>query len=66
MNIDGGNTLACLSRIDRDTSKELKIYPLPHTYVVKDLVPGMILQPLGRDLINNCRFNSILQTIQEH
>ena len=41
MNIDGGNTLACLSRIDRDTSKSLKIYPLPHTYVVKDLVPDL-------------------------
>ena len=41
MNIDGGNTLACLSRIDRDVSKDIKIYPLPHTYVVKDLVPGM-------------------------
>jgi succinate dehydrogenase (ubiquinone) iron-sulfur subunit len=40
MNIEGGNTLACLSRIDPDTSKPLKIYPLPHTYVVKDLVPG--------------------------
>lgn len=40
MNINGGNTLACLSRVDRDTSKALKIYPLPHTYVVKDLVPG--------------------------
>ncbi|KAJ3269803.1 succinate dehydrogenase complex, subunit B [Terramyces sp. JEL0728] len=41
MNIDGGNTLACLSRIDRDASKVLKIYPLPHTYVVKDLVPDL-------------------------
>ncbi|KAJ3045510.1 succinate dehydrogenase complex, subunit B [Rhizophlyctis rosea] len=41
MNIGGGNTLACLSRIDRDPSKELKIYPLPHTYVVKDLVPDL-------------------------
>lgn len=41
MNIDGGNTLACLSRIDRDVSKDIKIYPLPHTYVVKDLVPDL-------------------------
>lgn len=40
MNINGGNTLACLSRIDRDPSKTVKLYPLPHTYVVKDLVPG--------------------------
>ncbi|KAJ3115413.1 succinate dehydrogenase complex, subunit B [Physocladia obscura] len=41
MNIGGGNTLACLSRIDRDTSKTVKIYPLPHMYVVKDLVPDL-------------------------
>ena len=42
MNIEGGNTLACLSRIDRDVTKELKIYPLPHTFVIKDLVPGIL------------------------
>ncbi|KAI9335843.1 alpha-helical ferredoxin [Zopfochytrium polystomum] len=41
MNINGGNTLACLSRIDRDVSKPTKIYPLPHMYVVKDLVPDL-------------------------
>ena len=31
MNIDGQNTLACLCRIDRNTSKDSKIYPLPHS-----------------------------------
>ena len=31
MNINGQNTLACLCRIDRDTSKDSKIYPLPHS-----------------------------------
>lgn len=41
MNIEGTNTLACLCRIDTDTSKASKIYPLPHTYVVKDLVPDL-------------------------
>jgi hypothetical protein len=41
MNIDGVNTLACLCRIPTETSKESRIYPLPHTYVVKDLVPDM-------------------------
>ncbi|KGB76525.1 succinate dehydrogenase ubiquinone iron-sulfur subunit mitochondrial [Cryptococcus deuterogattii R265] len=41
MNIDGVNTLACLCRIPKDTSKESKIYPLPHMYVVKDLVPDL-------------------------
>ncbi|KAF8477097.1 alpha-helical ferredoxin [Kalaharituber pfeilii] len=40
MNIDGINTLACLCRIS-DLSKPTKIYPLPHTYVVKDLVPDL-------------------------
>jgi len=41
MNIDGVNTLACLCRIPTDTTKESRIYPLPHTYVVKDLVPDL-------------------------
>jgi len=40
MNIDGRNTLACLCTID-DGPKASKIYPLPHMYVVKDLVPDM-------------------------
>ncbi len=31
MNINGQNTLACLCRIDRNTNKDLKIYPLPHS-----------------------------------
>ncbi|KAH0538159.1 succinate dehydrogenase complex, subunit B [Glutinoglossum americanum] len=41
MNIDGVNTLACLCRIPTDATKESRIYPLPHTYVVKDLVPDL-------------------------
>lgn len=41
MNVDGKNNLACLSRIDEDCSKVSKVYPLPHMYVVKDLVPDM-------------------------
>lgn len=41
MNIGGTNTLACISRIDRESSKPVKIYPLPHMFVVKDLVPDM-------------------------
>lgn len=43
MNINGRNTLACLCRIDRDASKDEKIYPLPHMYVVRDLVPDLTL-----------------------
>jgi len=41
MNIGGTNTLACISKIDINTSKSLKVYPLPHMYVVRDLVPDM-------------------------
>jgi succinate dehydrogenase (ubiquinone) iron-sulfur subunit len=43
MNIEGQNTLACLCRIDRNTSSNTKIYPLPHMYIVKDLVPDLTL-----------------------
>ncbi|KAL2498804.1 Succinate dehydrogenase [ubiquinone] iron-sulfur subunit 3 [Abeliophyllum distichum] len=38
MNIDGTNTVACLKPIDVDTSKATFITPLPHMYVIKDLV----------------------------
>src|SRR5919112_197682 len=40
MNIDGANTLACLKAID-DIKGDIKIYPLPHMPVVKDLVPDL-------------------------
>ena len=40
MNIDGTNTLACLKSI-RDVKGDVKIYPLPHMPVVKDLVPDL-------------------------
>ncbi|UUX48054.1 succinate dehydrogenase iron-sulfur subunit [Nisaea acidiphila] len=40
MNIDGTNTLACLKSID-DVQGEVKVYPLPHMPVVKDLVPDL-------------------------
>ncbi|KAK4704132.1 succinate dehydrogenase (ubiquinone) iron-sulfur subunit, partial [Phenoliferia sp. Uapishka_3] len=43
MNIDGVNTLACLKRVEKDSKKDVKIYPLPHMYIVKDLVPDMTL-----------------------
>lgn len=39
MNINGKNGLACLTRIDDNVAKKTKIYPLPHMYVIKDLVP---------------------------
>jgi len=36
-------TLLCdhIGRIPTDTAKETRVYPLPHTYVVKDLVPDL-------------------------
>lgn len=42
MNINGTNGLACL-RYNKDAGSDnvIKIYPLPHMYVVKDLVPDM-------------------------
>ena len=40
MNIDGVNTLACLKPID-DVRGDIKIYPLPHMPVVKDLVADL-------------------------
>jgi len=40
MNIDGTNTLACLKAIE-DVKGDVKIYPLPHMDVIKDLVPDM-------------------------
>ncbi|XP_016972069.1 succinate dehydrogenase [ubiquinone] iron-sulfur subunit [Drosophila rhopaloa] len=41
MNINGTNTLACVSHIDQNESKCCRIYPLPHLYVVRDLVADL-------------------------
>ena len=40
MNIDGVNTLACTRAID-ELDGDVKVYPLPHAQVVKDLVPDL-------------------------
>tara|TARA_B110000014_G_C20049491_1_gene545850 strand:- start:215 stop:1000 length:786 start_codon:yes stop_codon:yes gene_type:complete len=40
MNIDGRNTLACTKSIS-DVNGDIKIYPLPHMGVVKDLVTDL-------------------------
>jgi succinate dehydrogenase / fumarate reductase, iron-sulfur subunit len=40
MNIDGTNTLACTKYI-ADVKGDVKVYPLPHMPVVKDLVPDL-------------------------
>ena len=44
MNIDGENALACLKPITplgNSSKKAIKIYPLPHMFVIKDLVPDL-------------------------
>ncbi len=40
MNIDGTNTLACTKPI-AEVKGDVKIYPLPHMPVIKDLVPDL-------------------------
>ncbi|XP_032684006.1 succinate dehydrogenase [ubiquinone] iron-sulfur subunit, mitochondrial-like [Odontomachus brunneus] len=40
MNINGVNTLACITKI-RESPKPLVIYPLPHVYVIRDLIPDL-------------------------
>jgi succinate dehydrogenase / fumarate reductase iron-sulfur subunit len=40
MNIDGTNTLACTKATD-DVKSTVRVYPLPHMPVVKDLVPDL-------------------------
>ena len=40
MNIDGTNTLAC-TKATGDVKGDVKVYPLPHMPVVKDLVPDL-------------------------
>jgi len=40
MNIDGTNTLACTQAIS-DIKGDVKVYPLPHMDVIKDLVPDL-------------------------
>src|SRR5690606_35159987 len=42
MNIGGSNKLACLTPVEEvDAKGTVKIYPLPHMPVVKDLVPDL-------------------------
>ena len=40
MNIDGTNTLAC-TKFNDEVKGDVKVYPLPHMPVVKDLVPDL-------------------------
>ncbi len=40
MNIDGQNHLACIFGMD-EVKGDIRIYPLPHTEVVRDLIPDL-------------------------
>ncbi|PPR15353.1 MAG: Succinate dehydrogenase iron-sulfur subunit [Alphaproteobacteria bacterium MarineAlpha9_Bin7] len=40
MNVDGTNTLAC-TKFTGEVKGDVKVYPLPHVPVVKDLVPDL-------------------------
>ncbi len=40
MNVDGTNSLACLKPLEKNT-KKVKVFPLPHMKVIKDLVPDL-------------------------
>ncbi|SVC59264.1 uncharacterized protein METZ01_LOCUS312118, partial [marine metagenome] len=40
MNIGGVNTLACICA-NEDVKGDVKVYPLPHMPIIKDLVPDM-------------------------
>jgi succinate dehydrogenase / fumarate reductase, iron-sulfur subunit len=40
MNIDGINTLACIYGLD-EIKGDVKVYPLPHMSVIKDLIPDL-------------------------
>src|SRR3546814_14222277 len=52
MNIDGGNTLACTKACD-DIDGDVKIYPLPHMPVVKDLRSEE--RRVGKECVSTCR-----------
>lgn len=43
MNISGTNTLACLCTLEEAVTADgkIRVYPLPHTVPIKDLVPDM-------------------------
>ncbi|CAL8465424.1 g4960 [Coccomyxa elongata] len=41
MNINGTNCLACLTKVERSPDTKTKVAPLPHMFVVKDLVVDM-------------------------
>ena len=73
MNIDGQNGLACLTPINLDIEKNQRIFPLPHMYVIKDLVPDLThfysqyksIMPWLRTKEKNTSKKETLQTVKE-
>ena len=68
MNIDGTNTLACTKAIS-DVKGDIKIYPLPHMPVIKDLVTNLKtlykqLKSIKPWLINNKQKANDTENIQ--
>ena len=69
MNVDGINTLSCL-KSHKDISGDLRIYPLPHLKVVKDLVADLntlyrqyeSIQPWLKIKKNQSQKNQIIQS----
>ena len=60
MNIDGINTLACLKPIG-EVKGNIKIYPLPHMPIIKDLVPDLSKAYNQLESINQSVHGSINQ-----
>ena len=56
MNINGENGLACITSI---TTKPMTIRPLPHMFVIKDLVIGIIFYILIKEKIKLIVMNNI-------
>ena len=48
MNINGENGLACLTKIPKNTDA-CTVRPLPHMFVIKDLIPGTFFFPFLRN-----------------
>lgn len=74
MNVNGYNCLACITRININSNKTIPIYPLPHMYVIRDLIVDMThfmnqykkIQPyLLRHKTGKQRSNQYLQTIKD-
>ena len=64
MNINGINTLACL----QDISKQIytTIYPLPHMYIIKDLIPDLTNFYNQYKLIKPWLINEVLDNKKEY